>query len=236
MAFQRGPNIVTNGLILALDAANPKSYVSESTIWYDKSGNGNNGTLTNGPTFDSANLGSIVFDGVDDRVSRNTAIDTGQNFTVSAWIYPTILGTTRRAVVANGYNFSARNGWLFSTAGAGNNNTFFLSIGTDIALCIAPANTLSINTWQNITAVVTSGGETINVYLNGNIINNAAKNTNTGTITYTNPQFNVGFRDINNQQDPYTGNISSVQIYNRALSSEEIEQNYKALKSRYNPE
>ena len=66
MASLGGPNIITNGLVLALDAANTKSYVSGSTVWRDLSGNNNSGSLTNGPTFNSANGGSIVFDGVDD--------------------------------------------------------------------------------------------------------------------------------------------------------------------------
>ena len=59
-----GPNIITDGLVLNLDAGNIKSYPESGTTWFDKSGNGNDGTLTNGPTFDSGSLGSIVFDGV----------------------------------------------------------------------------------------------------------------------------------------------------------------------------
>jgi hypothetical protein len=72
MAFIHSPKIVTDGLVLALDAGNTKSYTSGSTTWFDKSGFGNNGTLTNGPTFSSANGGSIVFDGVNDYVSCPT--------------------------------------------------------------------------------------------------------------------------------------------------------------------
>jgi hypothetical protein len=63
MGFYRGPNVVTNGLVLNLDAANTKSYVSGSTTWRDLSGNGNNGTLVNGPTFSSNYGGGIVFNG-----------------------------------------------------------------------------------------------------------------------------------------------------------------------------
>jgi hypothetical protein len=55
MGFFRGPKIVTDGLILALDAASPRSYPGTGTTWYDLSGQGNNGTLVNGPTFSSAN-------------------------------------------------------------------------------------------------------------------------------------------------------------------------------------
>ena len=55
MAFSRGPSIVTDGLVLALDAANHKSYPGSGTTWYDLSGNGNNGTLNCGPSFDFGN-------------------------------------------------------------------------------------------------------------------------------------------------------------------------------------
>ena len=69
MSINYNPRIVTDGLVLLLDAGNTKSYPGTGTTWTDISRNGNNGTLTNGPTFDSANGGSLVFDGVDDYVN-----------------------------------------------------------------------------------------------------------------------------------------------------------------------
>ena len=68
MGIRRGPNIVRDGLVFAVDAANPTSYPGSGTIWKDQTVNQNNGTLTNGPTFDSGNGGSIVFDGSNDYV------------------------------------------------------------------------------------------------------------------------------------------------------------------------
>jgi hypothetical protein len=230
MGFHRGPTIITDGLVLYLDAANPKSYPTTGTTWSDLSGNENNGTLINGPTFNSLNGGSIVFDGVNDYITRNVSINTGTNFTVSAWIYPTILGTTRRAVVANSYNYVTRNGWLFSTAGSGINNTFFLSIGADNAVIVAPANTLNINEWVYITATCQNGGGTTILYKNGQVV---AKSGTAGTITYTTNQFNVGYRLIGVTPDPYTGRIASIQVHNRVLSQQEVLQNYNATKSRY---
>ena len=231
-----GGNIVTDGLVLYLDAANTKSYVSGSTTWNDISRGGNNGTLVNGPTFNSGNNGSIVFDGIDDRVSRTSNIDTGQNFTVSAWIFPTLLGTTRRAVVVNGYNYVLKNGWAFLTSGFGVNNTFFLSIGTDSAYRVAPANTLSLNTWAYITGVVQGGGSSITLYKNGVALSTYAGSLLTSnTITYTYPQLNVGYRDVGsvNSTDPYTGRIAQTSVYNRALSATEILQNYNTTKGRF---
>jgi len=81
MSVRGGPDIVENGLVLYLDAANRRSYPGSGTTWFDLSGNGNNGTLTNGPTFDSANGGSISFDGVNDYVT--TPLTLGDIFASS---------------------------------------------------------------------------------------------------------------------------------------------------------
>ena len=87
MSLLHSPKIVTNGLVLCLDAANRKSYPGSGNIWRDLSGNGNNGTLTNGPTFSSANGGSIVFDGTDDivLVNNSSSISPSSAITVSAF-------------------------------------------------------------------------------------------------------------------------------------------------------
>jgi len=78
------PRIITDGLVLCLDAGNPKSYPGSGTTWTDLSGNGNNGTLTNGPTYNSGNLGSLVFDGVNDYVNLGD-LDLPAPFTLSIW-------------------------------------------------------------------------------------------------------------------------------------------------------
>jgi len=64
-----GPKIITSGCVLSLDAADKLSYKGSGTSWYDLSGNNTTATLTNGPTFNAANMGSIVFDGTDDKVT-----------------------------------------------------------------------------------------------------------------------------------------------------------------------
>jgi hypothetical protein len=226
-----GPNIIMDGLLLNLDAGNTKSYVSGSTIWNDLSRQGNNGILTNGPTFNGDNGGSIVFDGVNDRVTKVGAIDTGQNFTVNAWIRPTLLGATRRAIVGNGYRYIGRLGWFLSTGST--NNTFFLSIGADVAFKVAAANTLTLNNWQYITATVVNGGGNIDLYRNAQTTNTSVFSSNAGTITYTNTEFHIGFRNLLTENDPYTGNIACVSIYNRVLSLTEILQNFNATRARF---
>src|SRR6056300_1799187 len=80
-------NIVTDGLVLNLDAARKDSYNRTGTTWNDISGNGNNGTLINGPTFDSEDYGSIVFDGVDDYAAVSCNLSTFSSLTVSIYTY-----------------------------------------------------------------------------------------------------------------------------------------------------
>ncbi len=83
MAFTRGANVVTDGLVLCLDAANPKSYISGSTSWRDTSGNTNNGTLVNGPIFNSDNGGSILFDGTNDYAKTNITLNLSNTNKIS---------------------------------------------------------------------------------------------------------------------------------------------------------
>ena len=86
MAFNYSPKTVTDGLVLYMDAANSKSYVSGSTTWNDISRSGNNGTLINGPTFNSSNGGSIVFDGTNDTTNLGNILNIGLNsWTISCW-------------------------------------------------------------------------------------------------------------------------------------------------------
>ena len=89
MAFIHSPKIITDGLVLALDAGNTKSYPGSGTVWTDLSGNNNTGTLTNGPTFNAANGGSIVFDGTNDYVTLPISTTSGQALTYFGWLYST---------------------------------------------------------------------------------------------------------------------------------------------------
>jgi hypothetical protein len=223
--------IVRDGLVLNIDAAKKDSYPGTGTTWRDVSGNSRSGSLVSGTSFTSTNGGAINFAG--GYVSGSSQVNTGQNFTVSVWTYPTLLGTTRRALVGNSYNYSSANGWFFSTAGAGTNNTFFFSVGADLAYRVAIANTLAVNQWYYLTAVCQNGGGSIDLYKNGTIITSYAVSLQTtNTVTYTTAELNIGAR-ISTALDPYSGSIAQVQIYNRALSATEVLQNYNAVKGRF---
>jgi hypothetical protein len=222
-----GPNIVTNGLVLHLDAANTKSYPGSGTTWVDKSGYGNNGTLTNGPTFSSLNGGSIVFDGTNDYVSilNNTTV----SFTIGCWINTTATSYTG----TQGYE---GNGIVWSDVG-GVANDFVLSILNNKASWFTGDNTTTINStttintgaWFYITVVKNGSNSTKELFINS--ISESTGTSGTSTLT-ANPNIAIGGNTLDSKY--FSGKIAQVQIYNRALSAQEVLQNYNATKSRFN--
>jgi uncharacterized delta-60 repeat protein len=124
MALSHSPSIITQNLSLCLDAANPKSYPGSGTTWTDLSGNGNTGTLTNGPTFDSDNLGSLSFDGVDDYSTLTSNYTLSAGWTLSFWGNPIFDST----VFVNTVFYSASTPRTFSLF---NNSTSIFIVGID---------------------------------------------------------------------------------------------------------
>jgi hypothetical protein len=99
MGLAHSPSIITQNLVLCLDAANPKSYPTTGTTWTDLSGNGNNGTLVNGVGYNTANGGALVFDGADDYITSLFATTSGQAVTYAGWLYSTETTATYRNFV-----------------------------------------------------------------------------------------------------------------------------------------
>ena len=236
--------IVTNGLVLDLDAAKKDSYPGTGTSWRDISGNSNNGTLTNGPTFNSSNGGSIVFDGVDDYVT--TAMSSSLNssttgaspvFTISNWVYLTanagivdglgIASPTQAQSWAHYYYYDNPSGptYNFNKVDTGYTNSRTFQI-------ITAPNAVLPNRWNNIVTIYNSG--TVTFYVNNSIISGTiTANDNTSTIVNNNFGLVLGKSNLGAGGQAFNGRISNYNIYNRALSSTEITQNYNALKGRY---
>jgi hypothetical protein len=236
MGFNYSPKIVTNGLILYLDAANSRSYVSGSTAWNDLSRGGNNLTSFNNVTYNAAQGGNFTF--VSSNSSRistaGTNINAGSNFSVFAWVNPSPAINVRNAIVGNSYPYSSTQGFYFATATAygGNINTFFISIGSDNAYAIATNNSLVTGSWNYIGGTVTNGGAAINLYANGIQTGYQGQTLTTNTVTYPTNEFYIGQRH-SALPEYFTGSIANVQIYNRALTTTEIQQNYNTQKSRF---
>jgi hypothetical protein len=226
MSFSHSPKIVTDGLVLALDAGNVKSYVSGSTTWFDKSGFSNNGTLTNGPTFSSANLGSIVFDGVDDYVQTLTgSIANNSSFTLSCWFKITTLNSTYRPLVDGGNLGSGTAGYTLSID---NTNKLFIAANAGY---VSVTTTLNTNTWYYVVGVASAGSPyNLSVYVNG-VLGTVSASATTNVLTNNFSYVRVGENCSNGLRFP--GNIAATQIYSRALTQAEITQNFNALRGRF---
>jgi hypothetical protein len=217
MSFSRGPKIVTDGLVLALDAANTKSYSGTGTSWNDLSGNGNNGTLINGPTFNSDNNGSIVFDGVDDYVQTNLNTHYSQ-ITLSTWARRNDTNSFRSLI--GKYRGDPPQTESYELL-------FNNSAGIRFHVTTSPIDyniSTTTGVWYNV--VGTYNGTTAKLYLNGTEVSSGNR---TAGINSVNFRIGASPRGANYNN----GNISQVSIHNRALTAEEILQNYNSTKSRY---
>jgi hypothetical protein len=215
--------IVKDGLVLDLDAAKKESYPGSGTTWFDVSGYGYNGTLVNGPTFDSANAGSVVFDGTNDYLVRTDAsLKNYTTVTANIWMYVLSSNSWETYFSYNAEEAGLSQGWgvrrqssnnIFQYwGGTGNTGIKLYQNGTLLSSAVSTYADISAtinNTWQMVT-VVAKGVLTWNTH---NRLTLATRSDGLNTAT----NYKVG----------------SFSLYNRELSSSEITQNYNALKGRY---
>lgn len=231
MAFNYSPKVVTDGLVLYLDAANTKSYPGSGITWTDLSRSGNSSELK-GPTFNSGNGGSIVFDGTNDYVEIQNQIQFDQTdpFTLSSWV-KSLNGINE--LIINNENILYTGYRLNINVNANIEIGLRNSISDDIA--IETLNRIYANTWYHIVGTYdgTSNVSGMKIYINGvEEDTNTISNTLTSS-TLSNQKTLLGIRRLSPPSDPLRGNIANVQIYNRALSTIEITQNYNATKTRF---
>jgi len=214
MALIHSPSIVTSGLVLALDAANVRSYPGSGTSWFDLSGNGNTGTLTNGPTFNSSNLGGISFDGGNDYVNATsyTGHQTAQGTLEAVVRLSTNSGDRYVIGVGGTTTFGASrairvNGGTWSTVSYGSSTEDFNSI------VAAPTGT-----WMHV--IFGWSGTSIFFYLNGTLY----QATRSGMITPTGTILRVGNPPWDTSATHH-GEISIARHYNRLLTTTEVLQN-----------
>ena len=233
MGFSRGPKLPTDTLNLALDAGNTKSYPGSGNTWTDLSGNGFNGSLNNSPGFNSDNVGSIVFDGINDYIF-NTSFnydDSSGTFTVLAWIYPTTVVTANayEAIMnksdSGNHVFStyihtsdnSMRAWHFDSGGSINNYESSLII--------------SFNTW-NMLAYVFDQSVGYTFYLKNSTTDSSE--TDSGAITArtdSTNQYMIG--RWRNGGYHYSGRMANVYHYTSALTSAQIQEYYNATKGRF---
>ena len=224
MSFNYSPKIVTDGLVLCLDAANTKSYVSGSTIWNDLSRSQLTSTLINGPTFNTGSLGSITFDGVDEytTIPSNTAFNSvSSGFSLGCWVNiaatqpcvdSQIIGTLFAEYTGYGilYDFPARSRF-----------NFYINLSNRVS----STTNLIPNIWYHVMCVWT--GTLAIIYVNGRFDIQASNTTSPSSST----PYLVGAYLPTTRN--FAGRISQVLSYNRALTAQEVLQNYNATKTRF---
>jgi hypothetical protein len=215
-------NIVTNGLILNLDSGKSNSYSGVGNTIYDLSGFGNTGTLTNGPTFSGLNGGSIVFDGIEEYIDVSSISSISGDFTVGIWFYTTATSDIyyRRIV-----DFDYVTGfWLGRN---GNTNSW----GGGILEGNAPYGIylpFTNGQWHYLVSI--RNGSTHTLYGDG-ITSTTSNTVSTGNLSSTTKLLIA--REPGGANQFFNGRIAQVQIYNRALTQQEVLQNYNATKSRF---
>ena len=223
-------NIVTSGLTLNLDAAWTNSYTTGATFWYDLSGTGNTGTLTNGPSFTTQDGGAIVFDGANDvvRVSQQGNSLKPTYFTTEAWVK---LNSNQSGRVFIATFSESQSGIGMGINDSQNNSIKFFTSGDNFAGYDHVYSTIQLNVGQWYHVTCTYDGSFKRIYING-VLNNFS--TYTQTIGYINNDFTVGALDFNGSIiQSFDGNIAYARMYNRALSQSEILQNYHVTKQRF---
>jgi len=219
MSFGNGPSIVTNGLVLSLDAADQNSYVSGSTTWYDLSGNGLVGAQSGStfPTYNTGNGGNLVFNNTPINLGNSSVLNL-TNLTLSVWYKTTSVGN--QILIGKSYTTS----YYLNIAPVANSFSLWTNSSE---LNVGGITTLGNGNWHNISA--TMSGTTKTLYYDGSQVS-----TGTGTVPAVD-SFNlvIGNSGNPNVSAPFVGSMGNIQIYNLALSATEIQQNYNALKSRF---
>jgi len=215
-------SIVTSGLVRNFDAAQTASYPGSGTTWTDLTGSGTSMTLTNGPTYDSANSGSILFDGTNDwaRTTSN-GLGTGNiAHSLEMWVnFTTITPASRWWLAVIGtYESVGQLHWIGTSA---TSTGFGVWSGSQVS-----PNLLGANQWLHI--VTTFNGTLLSSY-----VNSVAGPTINAGFGISSSTFTIGLPTNQAAENYYSGKVSIARIYNRALSAAEVSQNFNALRYRY---
>ena len=228
MGLGHSPAIVSEGLVFYFDPINTRSYAGTGLTGFNLIDTSINGSFLNGPVYDTANKGSIYFDGVDDYIDfgSSTIFKLLDNFTLSTWVKSSVYGD--RAILGNFGPSTDYSGFNLNIQPS--NKFAFLTGSAATATYLYSNDTFALNTWYHLTAVRQNG--TNYLYVNGVV----QSSTNTQVVKYSNQNFYFAKWYSNLTGFYHNGQIASASFYNRALSSTEVLQNYNATKKRFSPE
>jgi hypothetical protein len=222
-------NIVTNGLVLNIDPANRNSYSGTGNTIYDLSGSGNTGILTNGPTYSSLNSGSIVFDGSNDYIEiSNIDFNSNSVYTASFW-FKTINNSSQQYILDFRESDVNNRTAIVAFNQSGTSKKIHYAVQGSGDIWPSASTILGLNKWYHIGVTHNSSTNNLKIYLDG-ILNLDTEFTQ--DLISTSLPLRIGARNLT-AAFPLYGNISQLKIYNRALTAQEISQNYNATKKRF---
>lgn len=228
MAFYRGPRIVREGLVLVLDAANPKSYPGTGTTWFDLSGNDYDGTLTNGPTYSGDDGGYLNLDGTDDHIVVSSWDNSGTVQTIEMWARWRS-GTGDMFVGFTSYDIWTSGGNLGFNTGAG--DVYGISSAQVSNLNLVGT---SQSNWHHYIFEFTTQVQNNKIFIDG-VMQELSQQIGTTNLTATRTfpsTFQIG--SWNNSNGYYfVGDVAICRLYKKSFTEEEALQNYNATKSRY---
>lgn len=240
MALAHNPSIVTSGLVLCLDAANPRSYPGSGTVWYDLSGNSRNATFNNTIVYNNQNLGSLVFDDGNERIDVTTGLNSlgTSDFTVETLVKSTNVVYPRSRhpfKLFHTVHSSATPGWSVGHTASSNSIEVRCADGTNLSVITISHETIAESTFYYRTFTVSrSSGLLTRCYINSNYVGQANATAVTGSIfNATGDGGGTGavFGDVYGWR--YIGSVNFIKIYNKVLSDAEIRQNFNAARGRY---
>lgn len=233
MAYRNGPKITTDGLVLCLDAAISKSYPGSGSTWYDLSGRGNNGTLVNSPIYNTGNKGYFVLGNTNGYVSVPDTTDFDFDYMTLEYV----LRPRDSIHVRPFINRSDESSWspfrfLMATDNTKDSSVrfmFHIHISSTVYTISSDNGVYNTSDIQNVACVY--DGSEMSMYVNGN------KQSDTESISGVLDKSNLPLKiAINNAYSPdrYAHQYCySVKLYNRALSSDEVTQNFNATRGRF---
>ena len=231
MSFHHSPKIVTDGLVLCLDAANRKSYSGSGTIWRDLSGRNNNGIIVNSPSFINNTFNFTGSNYI--TTPLNLYAQDNSVFSFNLWFKATANGVILYQTTAA--NTGTNGGWVPGIYIDSNNKlriTCFWGVTTGGGY--VTSNDVIYNKWYNIVHTFDSSNNR-RVYIDGLLVS---------TIVGSQASYSSTFYLIlgggtasgwpNDPGASMRGSISTFSFYRKVLSQSEVLQNYNALRGRFN--
>ena len=226
MGFFRGPNIVTDGLVFSIDAGSPRSYPGTGTTVNSLIGS-NSGSLINGTGYSSSNGGVFTFDGNDDRINDFSENIQPANISIEYWKNWTTVSDDWLIGNQTSNPSNNNNGWYSRIDSPSYNFIARFGVGST-SRSLSYTSAVVLNEWTHVVTSFNSS-EGAKLYWNSEL---ASTNTNGGTLSYANVLgLEIGGANDGSRDTP--GPVGPVRIYNKALTADEVSQNYNAQKSRF---